>query len=704
MSEEHRGAWLERAMRDVGCGAWRLDLRSGEVWWSDGLAELLGAPEQVRDYDAFLQLVDAEDRVRLDAALRRPLGPGALVQVEVRLAMPDERWIEVRGHVCSEGGEATEILGTMVNATARHEAHVALERSHRALERSRAALEANARALGRLSRSPVWRTNDRDLAFHEITELAAETLGVERAGVWLLDDGGESLRLVDLFERSRGVHSRGAVIERAAAPTYFAAIDADRAIVADDAREDPRTRAFREGYLEPLGIFALLDAPVRSHGRVAGVVCCEHVGGPREWGPEAASFAGSLADFAALALDLAEREALEEQIRRSQRLESIGRLAGGVAHDFNNLLTAILNGAVLVKRIVGPEPGSDAETLLDDMVSSARRASGLTAQLLAFARRQPTAPRVIAPDDVVRRMEPMLDRVLGAGVTFSMSLDADAAAVRMDPSRLEQVVLNLVINANDAMPEGGELGVRTCARALDEGDALMRATSSASSSTSSSSSSGGLGLSIGSYFVLEVRDTGEGIPPDALPSIFEPFFTTKRRGSGLGLATSWGVVTQAGGHIDVETAPGEGTTFRVWLPNVDEVPTPTPVEQLAPPAIEGDETLLLVDHDSAVRRAVADGLLALGYRVLAAGTAVEALALAERAEVHALVSDLALPNMSGTELAMRLRDTRPGLPAVILAADDDMERLPNVLALAKPFTASELAALLRSLLDGVPHS
>lgn len=682
MGTEQGGAWLERAMKDVGFGAWRLDLRTGALEVSEGLIELLGLRVRPTENAGLLTHVPPEDRDVVDREVRAAIATRRAFSGELRVNAPDgRRWIECRGRATYDGETPIALIGTASDITDRRRSQDELEESH-------TALATHGRALADLARSSVWRSTDRDRAFRELSETAARTLAVERVGLWLFDEDGTRLVLHDLYERSRRAHSHGAVFPRADAPTYFATIEEDRALAVNDAHSDPRTCEFRDFYLAPLGIGALLDAPIHSHGRVVGMVCCEHVGGTRHWRPEDASFVASLADYAALALDLAERAVLEERLRRAQRLESIGRLAGGVAHDFNNMLTGMLNGAVLVKRIVGPAPGSDVEMLLEDIIASSRRAAGLTSQLLAFARRRPVAPRVLDPRDVLAQMRPMLERIVGDGMVVEMRADTDVGCVRMDPTQLEQVVLNLAVNARDAMGEGGHVEIELGTRVLDAEAASARPE-----------------LRPGTYVTLLVRDDGRGIPAEVLPKIFEPFFTTKPvgKGTGLGLATTWGLVRQAGGHVDVHSTPGEGATFVVYLPRVEGVPHSSP-----PPRriddVRGHERVLLVEDDDIVRRTVAEGLSALGYVVHAAASAPEALVHVSDHDVDAVVTDVVMPTMGGPELALRLRETQPNLPIVYVtghAEDSTPHDHLGIPIVSKPFTAHDLARTLRELFSDV---
>ncbi|MCC6620696.1 MAG: PAS domain S-box protein [Deltaproteobacteria bacterium] len=387
-------------------------------------------------------------------------------------------------------------------------------------------------------------------------------------------------------------------------------------------------------------------------------------------------------------LDITRHRRLEQQVAQSQKLDSIGRLAGGVAHDFNNLLTAIL-GSVEIASLELPA-GSAALAELTHIRRAAERGATLTAQLLAFARRQMIEPRVVSPDALVVDVDRLLQRILGEDVEL-VTIRQASGRVKVDPHQIERVLINLATNARDAMPRGGRMTIETLDVVLDE----TRFGSYAE-------------IAPGAYVVLAVSDTGVGIPPEAMPHLFEPFFTTKglERGTGLGLATCYGIVRQAGGHIQVYSELGRGTTFRIYLPRVesaDEQSTPA-----APtPGARSHETALLVEDDPGVRRATSRMLKHYGYRVLEAADGLEALALAGSFSevIDILITDVVMPGLGGRQLADRLLVMRPGLAVLYVSGFTDnaivhhgvLER--GVAFLQKPFTPAMLQARIRQILD-----
>jgi len=387
---------------------------------------------------------------------------------------------------------------------------------------------------------------------------------------------------------------------------------------------------------------------------------------------------------------LREQLRMEEQLRQAQRMEALGRLAGGVAHDFNNLLTVVLANSDLLLRLGGASPVQQEG--LVEIKQAVERGAALTRQLLAFSRKQVLEPRVLDLNAVVRGVETLLRRLIGEDLALTIRLATDLGLVRADAGQLEQVLLNLVVNARDAMASGGELCVETRNEELAAGAARDH----------------GLAAS-GAFVVIVVRDTGCGMDAATLARVFEPFFTTKgpTRGTGLGLSTVYGIVRQSGGSVTVESEVGRGSTFTVLLPRVwdaiAEGTAPGPVRR----APGGRETILLVEDDDAVRAGVQKLLVASGHSLLAARTGEEALALAAAhpGRIDLLVTDTVLPGLTGPELAARLRATRPdtkvlhvsGYPeqaAAQLGAGAD-----PVAFLAKPFSAEALLGKLRQLLD-----
>jgi PAS domain S-box-containing protein len=402
----------------------------------------------------------------------------------------------------------------------------------------------------------------------------------------------------------------------------------------------------------------------------------------------AIEFAGRPARLV-LARDVTEQRRLEAQLRQAQKMEAVGRLAGGIAHDFNNLLTAILGSAQLALREV--EPTHVVREDLEEIRRAGLRAADLTRQLLAYSRRQVVAPRVIDLNEAVRNLDSMLRRLIREDIELELTLSPKPLAFRSDPGQIEQVVLNLVVNARDAMPQGGKIAVRAESVVLD-----------------SQQPNNSPPAPPGPYVHLSVTDTGTGLSPDARAHLFEPFFTTKElgKGTGLGLATVYGIVKQNGGFIYVDSEEGQGTTVRVYLPAAPgPVPTDAPAASAAPSG--GSETILLVEDEAAVRQFARRALEASGYEVLAAPDGAGALALADQhtAPIHVLLTDVVMPGMAGPELARRLAERRPSLRVVFCSGyTDDATVLDGVREagtpfLQKPFTPEDLIQKIRDVLS-----
>ena len=469
------------------------------------------------------------------------------------------------------------------------------------------------------------------------------------------DDAGLAVVYANpAFERMMGYAAQEAV---GLSPSVFCHPSAIDDVAAPSAAEAEALRAIRQALRgsEPVR----LELPAR---RKDGAVVWA------EWQvvPVAADGAGSCTHWVAVLRDTTERRRLEEQLREGQKLEALGRLAGGVAHDFNNLLTVIKGNADLMKE--GLPDGLTADELVDDIRGAADRAAGLVRQLLTFGRRQPVRPEVVDLNEVVKETVGMLRRVLGSKVQVAADLSPRAALVRADRTQLVQVVMNLAVNARDAMPRGGTLTVATRA---------------------------------GRRVRLEVADTGTGMPPEVRAKIFEPFFTTKGpgKGTGLGLATVYGIVKQSGGEIAVDSTPGVGTTFRVDLPACDDAagpPASHPGRSTPGLRLGAGRAVLLAEDEAPVRRLARSALEAAGYAVTDAADGAEALELlAAGAGADLLVTDLAMPRVGGRELAERVRADRPGVGVVFVSGyvpdGEQFEGVPGAVFVPKPFTPADLA-------------
>ncbi len=662
------------------------------------------------------------------------------------------------------------------------------------------------KAVSNRSRSEVWGDETRLQAFQRITKVASEMLSVSRVGIWLFNDARDAIELADLY--SEDGHSSGVALQRSNYPSYFRALDKERLIVASDAYIDESTSEFVHTYLPANGIGALLDAPIIIRGRSIGVVCCEHVGGPRKWSSEEILFSASIADFVVVAVkshsakkaqesfdeqgqmlrlalnaakmgtwqwelatgdltwsdqvgpllgrplgfqpdsmddflqavhpedremvrelvasslergdteyqvvhrallpdgrvrwiegkgeiqrslhgeplrmagvvsDITDRRRLEERVSQAEKMESIGRLAGGVAHDFNNLLQVMLGNLSLIELHVKDNP--KAMPLVEHMRGVSHRGAGLTRQLLTFARKQVVHTRDLHLGHQLKEIGQMIHRTIGEDIRFDLQLPTRPLVVRMDDGQLTQILINLAVNARDAMPDGGQLTIR--AGLEQPASEQLRA-------------------------LITVTDNGEGIPESVLPKIFEPFFTTKPvgHGTGLGLATCYGIVQQAGGEITVSSTVGVGTTVEIRLPCVEGK---SPNEQDNSNAVTGratGQTVLLVEDEQPVRRLLADALRGWGFTVVEAANGQQGarLAVEHQDSLDIIVSDVVMPVLGGPAMVRSLRAAGSCPPVVFMSGFswDETSDPGQDPCLLKPFRNEDLLSVLSKTLQLTP--
>jgi signal transduction histidine kinase/CheY-like chemotaxis protein len=577
----------------------------------------------------------------------------------------------------------------------------------------RASLQERQSLLEKLARIELSISHRAPLAevLDAITEGATELFGDSMVGLRLVDpEDPEQLLLVS----SRGIdpgRDHGALRRTSTRSTLGGrAFLEERLVIVDDYQNsDLALDELRADRLQ-----VAMSAPVREGGKAVGSLTVATHRPGRVYSSSEREMLQALAEHASLALTdarmieamrTAEREKdamladllagieqraqLEDQLRQAQKMDAVGQLAGGIAHDFNNLLMVILGYSTFVAEELGErDPLADS---VREISGAAERAAALTRQLLAFSRKEVVRPQTIDLNQAVPDLLNLLRRMLRESIEFELELAPGVWSTNIDRSQLEQVIVNLAVNAGDAMPGGGTLRVTTENRTLAEEDARLRT-----------------GLAPGNYVVLSVSDTGEGMVPEIAARAFEPFYTTKPRGSGtgLGLATVYGIVTQAGGDIDLCSEPGRGTTATVYLPAAAEAIEQTPATCRPGPSAPCAGTVLVVEDEDTVRTLVQRILERNGYRVLAAGSGMEALQTAalHDGEIEVVLTDVVMPGMSGRDFADQVTAATPGLKIVFMSGYPDEVAAdlgvlgPETNYLQKPFTeAGVLAALHRAL-------
>ena len=614
-------------------GMWEQDLVSGRVMWSGTMQTVHGIPNRAapQSLDAFLEGVYPDDRPDLCRKYTQCLQNGTEYTTQYRSLWPDGsiHWVESTARVSrNAAGQPMRIVGVDRDITAHKVAESALVESERAY---RSTFEGAPAGIAHVSLDGRWLRVNRRLC---------DILGYTR----------DELLSVDLFSLVHPEERHGEA----------SAIDQ---MVLGSLDRDQRERRLRRR--DGSYVWTLLSVTV--HRDEAGV----------------AKYIIPIID------DITERKTLEATLRQAQKMDAVGQLAGGVAHDFNNLLTVIVGFSELLLAS-GSVDGAIRRDLLE-ILKAAQSAAALTKQLLAFSRRQALEPRILDLNEVVAGMEDMLRRLLGERVTFVTELSSDLGRVNADKAQIEQVVLNLAVNARDAMPTGGTLRIATSNVELDPPFVASHP-----------------GAKLGSYIRIAVSDTGTGIDQAVQPHIFEPFYTTKARGhgTGLGLATVYGIVKQSHGYIDAETALGSGSTFSVYLPRTGDVAV-TPQVESSRLTFRGTETILLVEDQPDVRRIAREVLVRHGYTVLEAGEGTGALdqAAQHNGVIHLVLTDVVMPGVDGRELARRITARSAGIRILYMSgyADalvgDDGVLEPGLALLPKPFTPSRLLQKVRDVLD-----
>jgi PAS domain S-box-containing protein len=600
--------------------------------------------------------------------------------------------VSVRGAPIFFQGQQVAIFGIYRDVTERKRK----ERLYQALNRAASAMQ------GALTHQRI---------IQAIAEILEE-LGYDW-NILLLDETGKSLRvryvsfaprLLQAVERIMETSAGELQVAFASNHDLSAVVENGETRFVEDSTEVIRgmvpaaVKGLAARFVEILGLTRTVGAPLMQEGKIIGVLGVHAATLDREDGPAITAFANQLsAAWQKVALidklekNISELQQTQAQLIQAQKMEAIGRLAGGIAHDFNNLLTVIRGYSELLVNEYDLKPAA-LETV-EEIRRAGEQASELTGHLLAFSRKQVFRPRIVNVNDTVRGMEKMLQRLIGEDIELETELAADLASIRIDPNQIEQVIMNLAVNARDAMPQGGKLILETTNTRVGSEFASQHPE-----------------VKQGPYVLLSVTDTGSGIREDIFPQIFEPFFTTKARGrgTGLGLSTVYGIVKQSQGYIYADNLPGRGARFTLYFPPSEEEAAAFAFTEVTATELDGSEKILLVEDEETVRRLTESILGRSGYRVVSVANAEQALNLPDSQLEHTrvLVTDMIMPGMNGRVLAGTLRKRYPDLKVLFLtgyAPDVTGEELSTDQEgelLRKPFSRQDLLQKLRQLIDG----
>ena len=695
-TEHERDRELSLALRAGGFGTWSFELDSQRLTASDECKALFGrGPEEPFTFQERVAAVHPDDRQRAINSMTVAGGQERDHEEEYRVIWRDGsvRWVSSRGQAFFDAtGKLVRVAGVTMDVT-----------------------NAKRRELKRVA---LVRLNDllRDLdhtadVSYVAAEILGETLGVSRAGYGLVDRASETI-VIERDWNAPGVTTIAGTLLFRDHGSYIEDLKGGETVIIEDSRIDPRT-ADTSAVLEAISARSFINMPLTEQGGLVALLFLNHAE-PRRWSADDLEFVREVAartrdaverrraeqELAALAASLEQQVAArtadllsaEEALRQSQKMEAVGQLTGGLAHDFNNLLTGISGSLEMIQLRFAQGRGTDVDRYVDAAQGAARRAAALTHRLLAFSRRQTLDPRPTDANTLIAGMEELVRRTVGPSVLVETALSPDLGTILVDPSQLENALLNLCINARDAMPDGGKIMIETQDRYVDDRAGRER------------------DLDAGDYICLSVSDTGTGMPPEVIAKAFEPFFTTKPIGSGTGLGLSmiYGFARQSGGQVRIHSTPGAGTTVVIYLPRNGQTVEAEKARALLSdaPRSDGGETILVVDDEESIRMLVTETLIDLGYTPLDAADGPTALRMlsADR-HIDLLVTDVGLPGMNGRQLADAIRTNRPDLKVLFITGYAENAVLNHghleagMHVITKPFTMEALASRVGELLS-----
>ncbi len=694
--QQERERELALALKAGGFGTWSFELATKTLTASDECKALFGRdPDQPFTYEDRIEAIHPDDRLRARAVFENGDQRQEHYE-EYRVTWPDGsmHWISSRGQPFLDADDRPlRVAGVSMDVTTVKRA------------------DLKRRALARLNE--LFRDLDQSADISYVAaEILGQTLGVSRAGYGLVDPVNETIT-IERDWNAPGVSSIAGTLAFREHGSYIEDLKRGDTAVVNDSRTDPRTRD-TSAVLEAINARSFINMPLTEQGGfVAMIFVNDHA--PRGWSEDDVAFVREVAErtrdgverrraereLAELAESLerqvaertAELVAAEEALRQSHKMEAVGQLTGGIAHDFNNLLTGISGSLEMIQLRLSQGRGADVDRYVDAAQGAARRAAALTHRLLAFSRRQTLDPRPTDANALIAGMEELVRRTVGPAIQVETSLAPDLGSTLVDPSQLENALLNLCINARDAMPDGGRIMIETHNRFVD------------------ARSGRGRDLDPGAYVCLSVSDTGTGMPPEVIAKAFEPFFTTKPIGSGTGLGLSmiYGFARQSGGQVRLHSEAGAGTTVTIYLPRNAQAAEheAAPAKLSEAPRAQGGETVLVVDDEESIRMLVTETLEDLGYVAIEAGDGPSALKLltADR-RIDLLITDVGLPGMNGRQLADAIRTQRPELKVLFITGYAENAVLnhghlePGMHVITKPFAMEALASRIREVIAG----
>jgi signal transduction histidine kinase len=578
------------------------------------------------------------------------------------------------------------MIASARNIKRKNEAELALLSSKEFLSRQQSSLIE-------LTRYVIYSNSDTSNIFKKVCEECAALLNINRVSIWRYSDGQPIITSINAYDADENTHTQNQHEDLGEFPDYYNALSSGETLIINDTSNHPAVQELADQYLIPNKIYSMLDMPIMVGEEIHGILCFHIVNRKHNWMPEEQLYARAVTGLITLAIERQERVQIEQKLRQSHKMEAIGRLAGGIAHDFNNILTAIIGFNEIIADTISDTPiESKIASEVQEVHDAANRAAKLTDQLLAFSRQQILDSITLNLNTVINNVTKLLRRLLPEHIKLKLELDSDLFNINADPGQIEQILLNLTINSRDAMPDGGSLTISTqnCQVDYELNEKYSE-------------------LTCDNYVLMKVTDTGVGLSKESISNIFEPFYTTKERGqgTGLGLATVYGIVEQSNGHIYVESDIDKSTSMLIYFPTTEKPITDKVIHNIHRETRHNNETVLVAEDEDAVRTLIKRTLTAKGYNVLEAKSGFQAIEIAKKykQKIDLLITDVIMPEINGHVVIEQLQLIYPGIKSLYISGyTGDILKKENLSIqennfLQKPFKPSDIINKIRSIID-----